>query len=211
MNKPAVILLHGLYLSAFATRLWQHHLQSQGYAAHGFSYASMHNTLSQNAKALADYIRTIEADTVHCVGHSLGGLVLLQMLHEFPDARIGRLVLVGCPYNNAYVPTQLADSAAGRGLIGNSMSQWLKQVPVVVPAQFEIGVIAGTRAVGLGRVAAPGLPLPNDGTVALEETKLPGMRDHLTLHVSHTEMLFSPQVMQAMTFFLRNGHFQHET
>jgi pimeloyl-ACP methyl ester carboxylesterase len=210
MNKPAVILLHGLYLGAYATRLWEHHLQSQGYAAHGFSYASMQNTLSQNAKQLASYIKDIDADTIHCVGHSLGGLLILQMLKDFPDARIRRGVLVGTPYHHAYVPTTLANHAMGRELIGKSMAQWLAQTAVGVPPPIEIGVIAGNRAIGLGRMVAPGLPTPNDGTVAVEETKVPGMRDHITLHVSHTEMLFSQKVMQAMETFLQQGRFAHE-
>jgi pimeloyl-ACP methyl ester carboxylesterase len=210
MNQPAVILVHGLYLSALTTFWWERHLRGQGYAAQSVSYASMLNTLSQNALALAEHIKGIEADIIHCVGHSLGGLVILQMLHEHPDARIQRVVLIGCPFNHAYVPTTLAEGPKGRSLIGKSMLQWVQQAPNMPPPPIEVGMVAGTRAVGLGRVIRPGLPLPNDGTVAVEETKAPGMRDHITLHVSHTEMLFSPQVMQAMTFFLRNGHFQHE-
>ena len=39
-------------------------------------------------------------------------------------------------------------------------------------------MIAGTLGVGLGAIIE-NLPSPNDGTVAVEETRLPGIKDHL--------------------------------
>ncbi len=54
----------------------------------------------------------------------------------------------------------------------------------------ELGVIAGTRPVGLGRFFA-GFDEPNDGTVAVRETRIEGATDHLVLPVSHLGMLLS--------------------
>jgi hypothetical protein len=74
----------------------------------------------------------------------------------------------------------------------------------------EIGVIAGRMPVGAGRIVAPDLPAPHDGAVTVEETRLPAMRDHVVLNVSHSGMLVSRAVAQQVEAFLRNGAFEHE-
>jgi len=54
---------------------------------------------------------------------------------------------------------------------------------------------------------APGLPLPNDGTISVAETRVPGMRDHIELPVSHSGMVFSRIVAHEVCAFLRDGRF----
>ncbi len=206
--KQAVILIHGLYLHAVSTVLWERHLRDTGFEAHGFSYASLTQSLSHNAQELAGLLNSIDAEQIHFVGHSLGGLLALQTLHEFPDVRIKRVVLAGVPYKQAYVPTALEQNAIGHMIIGPGMSQWLKQKTIVPSPNIEIGVIAGEHSIGLGRVVAPGVPVPNDGTIAVAETRVPGMRDHIVLPVTHTEMLFSKSVMEQQESFLRTGQFK---
>jgi hypothetical protein len=43
--------------------------------------------------------------------------------------------------------------------------------------------------------------------VAVAETWLAGARDHVTLPVSHTGLLFSKRVADAVVEFLRSGRF----
>ena len=50
---------------------------------------------------------------------------------------------------------------------------------------------------------------PNDGVVAVSETKFPEMRDHIVLDVNHTGMLLSRRVVEQACAFLRNGAFVH--
>jgi hypothetical protein len=73
----------------------------------------------------------------------------------------------------------------------------------------EIGVIAGNYAVGLGRVVAWDLPLPNDGAVTVAETQVAAACDRVELPVSHTGMLFSRRVALQTAAFLRDGRFDH--
>jgi len=79
-------------------------------------------------------------------------------------------------------------------LLGHSIMQWrsrtLGATASGLRSAVEIGVLAGTRCVGLGRLV-PGLPLPNDGVVALAETRLPGTVDFVALPVAHSEMYAS--------------------
>ena len=60
--------------------------------------------------------------------------------------------------------------------------------------------------VGIGRVLTS-LPLPNDGTVCLDETELPGATASLVLDVSHTGMLYSSAVAASVARFLELGRF----
>ena len=60
---------------------------------------------------------------------------------------------------------------------------------------------------GLGRVIAPGLSKPNDGTVTVEETRVTGAREHLVLPVGHTGLLMSRRVVKHMVQFFDSGSF----
>jgi hypothetical protein len=53
------------------------------------------------------------------------------------------------------------------------------------------------------------LPQPNDGAVTVAETRLPGLRDHLVLSVTHTGLLVSARVAREVCAFLTHGHFTH--
>ncbi|MBB4604693.1 hypothetical protein GGR59_000898 [Xanthomonas arboricola] len=74
--------------------------------------------------------------------------------------------------------------------------------------EAEIGQIAGTVARGVGRWLAP-LDGSSDGTVALAETRLPGLRDHCVVQASHSGLLRSPEAAQQVLRFLRQGRFRH--
>jgi hypothetical protein len=75
-----------------------------------------------------------------------------------------------------------------------------------VPPGWQVGVIAGTRGLGAGRLLQR-LPEPHDGTVAEIETRLDGETDRLLLPVSHTGLVLSPTVARAVNGFLSTGQF----
>jgi hypothetical protein len=72
-----------------------------------------------------------------------------------------------------------------------------------------LGAIAGTRPVGTGRFFAK-FDEDNDGTVAVSETMIPGLTDHLVLPHSHIGMLFAQDVAAQVATFVRTGRFQRE-
>jgi hypothetical protein len=49
----------------------------------------------------------------------------------------------------------------------------------------------------------------HDGTVAIVETQLPGLADHVVVDASHSGLLFSAEAAEQATAFLRVGHFRH--
>jgi hypothetical protein len=70
----------------------------------------------------------------------------------------------------------------------------------------DLGVIAGDLAMGLGRLMGR-MPAPNDGTVWLDETDLPGATEQLQVRASHSGMMFSAEVARQVAAFLRDGRF----
>ncbi|HSS47020.1 MAG TPA: alpha/beta fold hydrolase [Burkholderiales bacterium] len=205
-HQATVIVVHGLWVNSLIMRPLALRIEHCGYAVSCFSYASVRATLTQNAARLAEFVAVLSASTVHFVGHSLGGLVVLQMLKQGADRRIGRIVLMGTPCGGSHAARVLAKSGPGQWLLGLSMP--VGEMHLAAPACHDLGVIAGDRGLGLGRFLAPGLPHPNDGVVTVNETRIAGMKDHIVMRVSHSGMLFSSRAASQVCAFLTNGHFR---
>ncbi|HEV8518184.1 MAG TPA: alpha/beta hydrolase [Burkholderiales bacterium] len=203
------VLVHGLWMRGVVMELQRRYLTRMGFDVMCYSYPTMRCTLTENADRLAQFARALPAPGIHWVGHSMGGLVILRMLEHNPTLPPGRVVLIGTPYCDTYAGRALAGRALGQRALGRSMREWLEpRNPIVLPGR-DIGVIAGSRSVGLGRLVARGLPSPNDGVVAVAETKLDSACDCIVLPVTHTSMLFSRSVARQTAAFLRNGRFEH--
>jgi hypothetical protein len=172
----------------------------------------MSSSLSRNALLLSRFVEGLAASRVYFIGHSLGGLLVLQMLAEFPQPRVRRVILAGSPYSACSVGTKLSRRSAGRYILGHSMLQWMDQAAVGQTNDdhlYELGVISGRRSLGAGRLITR-LPEPNDGVVTVEETRVPNAQDEIVLNVSHSEMLVSAEVVRQACSFLRQGHFLHD-
>ena len=204
-----VVLVHGLWMHGWVMRLTGMRLRRCGFHSIVFSYPSMRNSLSQNALLLSHFVAGMTAPRIHFIGHSLGGLLVLQMLAEYPEQRTGRVILVGSPYNGSNVATRLSRRGPGRYILGRSMLQWLEQKAPEHNAQYELGVIAGRKSIGCGRLISR-LPQPNDGVVTVDETRISNISDQVVLNVSHSGMLLSAGLALQACSFLRSGHFLHD-
>ena len=183
-------------------------LRGCGFRVVYFSYPSLSRTVSDNADQLGALLASLNTTVIHLVGHSLGGLVILRLLQDNPELPPGRVVLFGTPYTGSHAARCLAGHAATRWLLGKSYEGGLRGDGPSWPGGRELGVIAGSWSLGLGGLV-PGLAKPNDGTVAVAETRVPGANAELTLPVSHTGMLFSAEVAGAVCRFLHTGQFSH--
>ena len=121
---------------------------------------------------------------------------------------MGRIVVAGTPFTDSFSARRLDSFPGGRWLLGECIGEWLREPCAQGLDRYEIGVIAGDGGIGLGRLFAPDLPQPNDGVVSVSETRVPGMRDHIVLQVSHTEMLASREVASQTCAFLDHGQFR---
>jgi len=203
------VLVHGLWVHGVLMELQRHYLGRAGFDAICYSYPSMRLTLTENAERLARYARGLAAPRIHWVCHSLGGLVVMRLLERESSLPPGRVVLLGVPYQDSYAGRVLARNVAGVRVLGRSMREWLDTPrPAHLPAR-EIGVIAGSSGIGLGRVVARRMPAPNDGVVTVTETECEAACDRIVLPINHTGMLLSRRVARQTGAFLRDGKFDH--
>jgi pimeloyl-ACP methyl ester carboxylesterase len=203
-----VVLVHGLWVHGLAMELMRRRIARCGYRAAGYSYPSMRLTFGENVERLVAYCRGLAAPRVHLVGHSMGGLIALRTLEHATGFAPGRVVLTGTPVTGSQAARRLARLPGGRAALGRSMPEWMEPTTFAARDGREIGVIAGRKAIGLGRIVAPDLERPSDGVVSVAETRFPGMRDHIVLNVSHTGILFSRAVARQICAFLRDGQFE---
>jgi pimeloyl-ACP methyl ester carboxylesterase len=203
-----VILIHGLWMRSLVMLPHQRRLRAEGFAVRRFSYPSWRGGLADNAHLLSSFVNETPGAVIHIIAHSLGGLVALKMLSQEPDARIRRVVLKGTPYAGCHCGITLAAQPVLTLLVGRTLKDWFSLPRPALQTDVEIGVIAGTRPIGLGRII-PGLARPNDGVVAVDETLISAAQDSITLNVSHSGMLVSRACAGQIASFLRTGRFIH--
>lgn len=207
---PLVVLVHGLWMSGFELRVLKHRLEADGsYRAVAFSYPSLTGTINDHVRALLDFAREQDVQQLHFVGHSLGGIVILRALQLTDDLPPGRAVLLGTPSQGSKAAQGVARILPfGKAILGAAVNAEIVEFePREWRGHRDVGVIAGSMGLGLGRLFAD-LNADHDGTVLVEETLLPGAKDHITLSTSHTGMLFSAEVAEQAGYFLRNGSFR---
>jgi pimeloyl-ACP methyl ester carboxylesterase len=186
--------------------LLRHRLAHRGFAVRQFHYQSMTASVPEVITAMRAQLLALPPP-VHLVGHSLGGLLVLRLVDEHPDLPLGRVVLLGSPVNGSRAARAFA-RLPGAGLVFGNLAgtELLREQPRSWRHAAALGVIAGSQPLGFGRLLAS-LPLPNDGTVAVDETRLEGATEHLVLPVSHTGMMLSEPVVGEIASFLGDGRF----
>ena len=207
--REHVVVLHGWGLSSFATQYWTRRFKLSGYIPSAFSYPSLSRDLHDNSAKLAAHVNALPGDgPVHFVGHSLGGLMIMQYLAQHACPRLGRVVMVGSPFQGSAAMQRLKANPYGQLLLGKTIVQWEGVEAHQLPKGLEVGTIAGTSPLGMGMVFG-GLQGPHDGTVSLAETHVPFATDRLVMRVTHSEMLVSPQVTQQILHFIKFAKFTH--
>lgn len=207
MEAETVVLVHGLWVGARHLHLLQKRLEGAGFRAVPYTYRTVRNAPRVNAMELNAFCRDLGSPALlHFVGHSLGGLVLRHLFHDYPDQPPGRVVTLGTPHQDSAAARSLSRIGAGRAALGRSVHEGLLGGAPPWDARRELGSIAGTLRFGMGTLV-PGIPTPSDGTVAVAETRLPGMTDHVTAPVSHFGLVLSSRVAGYTAHFLRHGQF----
>lgn len=199
-----MLLVHGIWNSAHWLLPLARRLRAEGLAPALFGYASVLGGPVHAVPQLIERLQATGAQLLVC--HSLGGLMALQALRTAPELPVRRVVCLGSPLCGSAAARGLAQRG-GRWALGRSAGL-LQQGFVQWEGEAEIGQVAGNVARGVGRWLAP-LDGGSDGTVALAETRLPGLRDHCVVPASHSGLLRSPEAAQQALSFLRTGRFRH--
>ena len=210
-----IVLLHGLARSDRSMRPLESRLTDAGYSVVNVDYPSTSDSLT----GLVDsHVRpgvercAPDAPAVHFVTHSMGGILTRVYLSQTRPPRLGRVVMLAPP--NA--GSEVVDTLAGVPLLGGVLgpaSRELGTDPNSTPLRlgavdYPVGVIAGDRTTNL--ITSSIIPGADDGKVAVERAKVPGMADFLVVSRTHTFIMRAPEVQHQILHFLRSGRFDRD-
>lgn len=211
MAERLTVLLHGLWMNGFELGVLRRRLEaSTGLRTVLFSYPSRRGGLAEHVRRLIEFARLQRADELHFVGHSLGGLIIVEALQACTDLPTGRAVLLGSPLQGSAAARGLVSKLPfGRVMLGTAYQDLADGRGRCWAGGRQVGIIAGSTRFGLGRLFAE-VGAESDGTVMIRETELPGAADHIVLRTSHSGMLFSPHVVTQTAHFLEHGAFKRD-
>jgi triacylglycerol lipase len=214
-EREQVILLHGLCRSSRSMEPMARALARAGYTVRNMDYPSRTATIEQLAESVVGRaVADCEADgatRIDFVTHSLGGILVRCYLAHHTIPGLGRVVMLGPPNQGS----EIVDKLGGywlfkkiNGPAGNELGTDAHSVPNRLgPANFPVGVIAGTRSINwINSLLIPG---PDDGKVSVERTKLSGMTDWIAIPATHPLIMRNKMAVVQTLAFLRTGKFDH--
>lgn len=196
-----VVLVPGLWMPAAVMALVAARLAKAGYVTRSFGYWGR-EPLEANVERLA---RFVDGRMVHFVGHSLGGVLVFDLLSRHARLKSGNVVLLGAPVRGCLAGRRLGGWTIGRWMLGACGERWSER-DAAWRRPEALGVVAGTRPWGLGR-ALGALPGENDGVVRVEETRVQGMSEQVLVREAHSTLPVSRGVASLVHGFLGKGSF----
>jgi len=210
----AVILLHGAGRSPRSMGRMATALARQGYQVHNLGYASRRFPIETLAKQIGKQISQLHLEgeaKIHFVTHSLGGIVLRCFLKAERLPNLGGVVMLAPPNQGAALADVFERFRFYHWVLGPVAGQigtGIDSLPKALgPVNYEVGVIAGTRS--FNPLFSPLIPGPDDGRVAVAETRLDGMADFLALPCIHPLIMNYSSVICQTIHFLAHGGFDH--
>ena len=183
-------------MHAPALYFWARQLRAAGFRPQYFSYRSL---LQSPEQAIAHLREAVLAEPeTDILAHSLGGLIAVEAMTGCAPFR-GRILCVGSPLAGSQVVRRYGKTPLG--FLAGRSTALLSRGFTQVPDGLDVSVIAGTDPKGLGRFVHR-FDGENDGSVALSETRIPGLQKHVCVPVSHSGQLFSKTVIKEVLALL---------
>lgn len=205
--------MHGLGRTPASMAILVSRLENAGFRVVNFGYPSRSEPIEALVERLDSEVGQCcnsEAETVHFVTHSMGGVLVRSYLSQRPEAHQGRVVMLSPPSQgseiiDAFSDSDLLQSILGPAalLLGTDSAGIANQLE---PVRFSLGVITGSRS--LDPVGSWLIPGPDDGKVSVDRAAVEGAVDFMVLPATHTFIMNRSDVAEQVVHFLRHGRFQ---
>lgn len=208
--------MHGLARTSASMSTMAERLTGHGYRVINLDYPSRHKKIEElSGLAVSEglnFCRRADVQRIHFVTHSLGGILVRYYLAGKQIPELGRVVMLAPPNQGSKVVDTFSGLPGYRlinGPAGYQLGTDENSIPLTLgPADFEVGVIAGDRTINF--LLSTAFDEPNDGKVAVEDTRLEGMKDFLVVHRTHPFIMQGGEVIEQVIFFLEHGYFSHK-
>ncbi len=183
-------------------------LKRAGFNVLLYGYRSRKFEIAAQSKILHDYLlkRGVGRSELFFLTHSLGSIVTRQFAADYHNSfNLRRAVMLGPPNTGSETAELISKLAPLKYFLGPALTQLCDLKVPYSTDKLEIGIIAGgTRS---GRGYAPHLKGDNDGIVTVEETLLPGAKDHIIAPGLHSIMMYYPSILRQAIYFFEHGAF----
>jgi pimeloyl-ACP methyl ester carboxylesterase len=211
-----VVLLHGLRQSSKSMEKIEDGLLSRGYHVVNVDYPSTDHTIEYLASVtLHDILEPLQGQspsTIHFVTHSMGGIIVRYYLKHQEFENLGRVVMICPPNQGSELVDLLKDQTVLERIYGPAAAQLSLEEGSLVqrlgPVDFELGVIAGSKS--FNPLYSALLPGPDDGVVTVESMKIQGMKDFITMPLTHGFIMKKKNTIAQVIHFLEQGVFNRE-
>jgi len=212
-NKEIIVLLHGLGRSNTSMWLLGARLEDAGFYVQRVEYSSLHQSPDEILTEISSQINQCcqkHDQSVHFVGHSLGGLMVRAYLQNNKVDKLGRVVLLGTPnkgteaadhFSNSWLMDILGPTAKALGTDDKSFPNSLKA------PYYPVGIVAGEVRSELNDPVIPG---KDDGLVSVEATKIDAMTDFIIIETGHSMMRYDREVADQTIEFIKSGVFKQQ-
>jgi hypothetical protein len=194
-----LLLVHGLWRTPLSLLLLVRRLRSWGYQTELFGYVA----LAQSYDAIVARL-TLRLERLACsgpyavIGHSLGGVLLRSALSQLASPQPQHLIMLGTPNRSPRLAQALGVRWVYRRIMGEcgvnlSSPLFYAQLPLPTVPYTIVAGTAGPR----GRWSPFG-DEPNDGIVAVSETRIIDDDPLVLLPVTHTFMMNNGRVHEVI-------------
>jgi len=212
-TQPTVVLLTGLLSPAWTFWPMRRHLRQAGFTVHIRSYGHLRQSADRSAADLGHFIDDLDAEHVHLVAHSFGGVVVLHLLEQSDAERIDRLsslVFLGSPLVSSELTQHLLQSRAGRWwrwFLGSALDRGLAGEQPAFALTKPHALVAGLHKSWVARLLWAD-SVPGDGLVSVREAQpenqQAGASEIHTLPIHHAALLYNKDCMSLVSKYLQS-------
>ncbi|MCC5874634.1 MAG: hypothetical protein JJU11_00310 [Candidatus Sumerlaeia bacterium] len=215
-SQRPIVLIHGLnmpraHLIPIGWRL----SRSMGRPVHYFPYTSRLRDIPDTAIRLSQWLEERRISEFDAVTHSMGGVILRWAMTHCDMPTLHRAVLVAPPNEGTWLANHLNQKLGVLfPLLFGQAAMQLRAGDLGIAGRAgdlgsaEAGVIAGGSGQPTGIRNWFKIPGDCDGTVAVEETIFPGMKDFVLLPGNHTNLVMARRTAELTRVFLETGLFR---